>query len=68
MVVARQSCSSIDPLRLKRTLDAINNNLNLYDVGIANVTSDSATKNVIFHDSSCAVTLAGFLQKKQNHC
>ncbi len=60
-VVARQSCCSIDALRLKRTLDAIINQLSIYDIGIANVTGDGATENVAFHNSSYDTPLKDFI-------
>ena len=61
IVVARQSCTSIDSLRLKQTFDSVINNLTLHDVGVATVCGDGATKNVSFYESSSTVKLNDFL-------
>ena len=61
MIVVRQSCYSINALRLIRSTDCLINHLNLYNIGIANITGDGANENVIFHHISCTVRLGDFV-------
>ena len=66
MVIARESCCTINPLRLRRLNDATINNLNVYNVGIASVTGDGAPKNVTFNAISCVLfDLGTLLQRTQ---
>ena len=61
MVIARESCCTINPLRLRRLNDATINNLNVYNVGIASVTGDGASENITFNEISCTVRLGDFI-------